>query len=339
MKYSFIVPVYNCEECLDTCVNSLLQVKDCEILLIDDGSTDKSKEICDEFAKKNANIITFHQENSGPSVARNKGILESHGEYICFIDSDDFINSEVFLDITKILDMYKVDLIISKMRLYDDTKKIWAGIIDNRLVGENITLKSQEDVLHELAVKKMAPSPCRYVIKSSIIKDNNILFTEGIQHEDTLWYPQLMCNCHSFYFIDTPFYNIRMRQGSRGKLNHEKRRKSIMFIISELSRYAENKTEAQQAFIYQNININLNFLMLEYSQMSSNEKLVLKKWFCEQKLLLKKIVAQDKVRKLFTTIFGYYIGYILCAKITKNKVKIVDSINEIKGKISGKDEF
>lgn len=339
MKYSFIVPVYNCEDCLSYCVDTLLQVKDSEILLIDDGSTDKSGIICDEYAKNNKNIIVFHQKNSGPSVARNKGILESHGEYICFVDSDDFISSEVFKKITKILDEYHVDLIITKMRLYDDTKKIWAGFVDGGLSKENITLKSQDIVLKELAMLKITPSPCRYVIKSSIIKDNNILFTEGIQHEDTLWYPQLLCNCYSFYYVDTPFYNIRMRQGSRGKLNHEKRRKSMMYIIDTLNNYAKDKNEMQKMFIYQNINVDLNFLMLEYTNMSKDEKNNLKTWFKDNKLLLSKIVVNDKIRKLFSSVFGYYKGYIICAQITRTKVKIVDNINEIKGKLGGKDEL
>ena len=339
MKYSFIVPVYNCEDCLKHCIDTLLQVNDSEILLIDDGSTDDSGEICDEYANRNTNVLVFHQKNSGPSVARNKGILESHGDYISFVDSDDFISSEVFGDITKILDEYHVDLIITKMRKYNDVKKIWAGVMDYRLEGNNITLKSQEEVLKELSAKKMAPSPCRYVIKSSIIKDNNILFTEGIQHEDTLWYPQLLCNCYSFYFVDTPFYNIRMRQGSRGKLNHEKRRKSMMFIIDTLNNYAKDKSEMQKMFIYQNINVDLNFLMLEYTNMSKLEKNNLKEWFKENKPLLSKIVINDRIRRLFSNIFGYYKGYIICAQITRTKVKVVDTINEIKGKLGGKDEL
>ena len=339
MKYSFIVPVYNCEDCLKHCIDTLLQVNDSEILLIDDGSTDDSGEICDEYANRNTNVLVFHQKNSGPSVARNKGILESHGDYISFVDSDDFISSEVFGDITKILDEYHVDLIITKMRKYNDVKKIWAGVMDYRLEGNNITLKSQEEVLKELSAKKMAPSPCRYVIKSSIIKDNNILFTEGIQHEDTLWYPQLLCNCYSFYFVDTPFYNIRMREVSRGKLNHEKRRKSMLYIIDTLNNYAEDKNDAQKSFIYQNNNVNINFLMLEYNRMSKQERTILKKWFADNKDIVKKIVANDKVRKMFTDIFGNFYGYLICSKITKAKVKMVETINETKGKLNGKDEL
>lgn len=339
MKYSFIVPVYNCGDCLEYCVNSLLPVKNAEIILVDDGSSDNSGVLCDQFAQKHKNIKAVHQENSGPSVARNKGIMLSHGEYICFVDSDDFISSDVFETITQIIEKYNVDLIISRMRLYDDSKKIWAGITDVKVDAKKISLKSQDEVLKELLLKKISPSPCRYVIKSSVIKKNNIYFKEFIQHEDTLWYPQLLCNCQSFYFLNDTFYNIRMRQGSRGKLNHEKRRKSIIYILNELNSYAENKTMMQQAFIYQNINVNLNFLMLEYPHMSKEEKKALVKWFKLNNDMLKKIVAEDSLRKKLSKLFGYHRTYIIGAMFTRNKVKIVDKVNEIKGRIGGKDEL
>lgn len=93
---SVIVPVYNVEKFLDRCVRSILQQSydELEIILVDDGSTDGSGEICDSLAKTDKRIIVIHQKNQGLSAARNTGLEASHGEYICFVDSDDYVNRD-----------------------------------------------------------------------------------------------------------------------------------------------------------------------------------------------------------------------------------------------------
>ena len=94
-KISVIVPVYNVEKYLCSCIDSILAqtFTDFELLLIDDGSRDKSGEICDEYANKDCRVKVFHKENGGVSSARNLGIDESKGEYLFFVDSDDIISS------------------------------------------------------------------------------------------------------------------------------------------------------------------------------------------------------------------------------------------------------
>lgn len=90
---SFIIPVYNVEAYLKKCINSILEQSgaDCEVILVDDGSTDGSGLICDDFSEKNTNVRVLHQKNSGHSVARNAGLKMAVGEYVSFIDSDDYI--------------------------------------------------------------------------------------------------------------------------------------------------------------------------------------------------------------------------------------------------------
>lgn len=98
MMYSFIIPAYNCQKYLTSCVESILSIQlndaDFEILLIDDGSTDRTAEICDELADKYLQIHVIHQQNAGVSAARNRGIQEASGEYLLFIDSDDTVNAD-----------------------------------------------------------------------------------------------------------------------------------------------------------------------------------------------------------------------------------------------------
>lgn len=93
---SIIVPIYNVEKYLEECIESLIlqDYENIEIILVDDGSQDKSKKICDKYAEKHSNIKTYHKENGGLSDARNYGIKKANGKYICFVDSDDFVKSD-----------------------------------------------------------------------------------------------------------------------------------------------------------------------------------------------------------------------------------------------------
>lgn len=95
-KISVIVPVYNAEKYLQCCVDSILAqtFTDFELLLIDDGSRDRSGEICDEYARKDVRVKVFHKENGGASAARNLGLDHANGYYVAFVDSDDYLSAE-----------------------------------------------------------------------------------------------------------------------------------------------------------------------------------------------------------------------------------------------------
>lgn len=100
---SVIVPVYNVERYLNQCIDSILAqtYKDFELILVDDGSKDKSGEICDEYVKKDSRIRVFHKKNGGVSSARNYGIDNAQGTYICFVDSDDWVDETYLEDMLK----------------------------------------------------------------------------------------------------------------------------------------------------------------------------------------------------------------------------------------------
>lgn len=331
---SFIVPVYNCEKYLATCVDSLLKTgKDNEIILVDDGSSDSSPMICDNYASNNEKIKVFHIPNGGPSGARNVGIRNANEEYISFVDSDDYIDDKVYRDIMNIIENERVDMVFTQMSLFDETSQVFVGKTDPRMDSLKSARYNQEKLLKILINCKITPSPCRYVIKSSIIKGNNIYFKEHIQHEDTLWYPQLIVNCENGYYYDKPFYNIRMRLGSRGKLNHELRRKSILLINDELIAISKDKNGLQKDFIFQNVNININFLMREYASMDKGEKEVIKNWLIANKDILPCLVKYDGFKRKVAKVIGYYNAYVVYAKVLNLKVKVVDSVGLIKGKM------
>lgn len=101
-KISVIIPIYNCAEWIEECVNSILNQKlpdhfDTQVILIDDGSTDESGKICDTFSHEQGNIVVVHQPNAGVSVARNKGLEVADGDWICFVDGDDVLKDGTFM--------------------------------------------------------------------------------------------------------------------------------------------------------------------------------------------------------------------------------------------------
>ena len=178
---SVIVPVYNCENVLHYCIDSILNqtYKDFELILVDDGSTDKSGKICDEYADKDSRIRVFHKKNGGVSSARNVGIDNANGEYICFIDSDDYVNED-----------YLESLIRTKNK-YPESGNIWCCFTTVNSYGGNPQnsncIKSDKDcvefdrsqimTLHE---KWLDAGPvCKLYSKEVIVK-NLIRFNESI---------------------------------------------------------------------------------------------------------------------------------------------------------------
>ena len=148
-KVSIIVPVYNVEDCLSYCVDSLRQqtYKNIEIILVDDGSTDYSGEICDQYAQEDERIKVLHIENGGLSNARNTGVKESSTDWIVFIDSDDYYDHRAIEYLVELRDKYRVDLVatpVIEVRDYEnsdflgDFREKYSGKLDRRTALEQM---------------------------------------------------------------------------------------------------------------------------------------------------------------------------------------------------------
>ena len=148
-KVSIIVPVYNVEDCLSYCVDSLRQqtYKNIEIILVDDGSTDSSGEICDQYAQEDDRIKVLHIENGGLSNARNTGVKESSTDWIVFIDSDDYYDHRAIEYLVELRDKYRVDLVatpVIEVRNYEnsdflgDFREKYSGKLDRRTALEQM---------------------------------------------------------------------------------------------------------------------------------------------------------------------------------------------------------
>ncbi|MDY6367562.1 MAG: glycosyltransferase family 2 protein [Clostridia bacterium] len=206
MKISVIVPVYNTEKYLNRCIDSILAqtFTDFELLLIDDGSTDSSGKICDEYALKDKRVKVFHKENGGVSRARNLGIDNAQGEYLSFIDSDDYIRPEMYEKLAKIIDIYGVDLVCSNL---EQNGKVLANktpqnrVIDKQEIHDKILpYFTENDTLGAGGYTTM-------LIKRSVLEKGSVRFYEDFAfQEDTMFMINVYGNISLMYYLPQTFY-------------------------------------------------------------------------------------------------------------------------------------
>lgn len=215
---SLIVPVYKVEKYLNRCVESITHqtYQNIEIILVDDGSPDSCPEICDDWVQKDNRIKVIHKENGGLSDARNVGLKASVGDYICFIDSDDWISESFVQELAKAL-CEGADIAECATRLFDeqDNTLLIRGL-NNCMLDQNEAIKRLvlEDGVYQTVWNKM--------YKKYLIQD--IPFVIGKYHEDDFWTWKIFCKAHNITICEKPLYNYLQRDtGITGSLFSIKR--------------------------------------------------------------------------------------------------------------------
>ena len=215
-KISVIIPVYNVEKYLEQCINSLLNqtLKDCEFIFVNDGSKDSSKEIIEKYKALDNRIILINQENQGVSIARNNGLNVAKGEYIGFVDADDYIEEDMYEILYNNMINNNVDLTICDFESSLDGHRI----ISNFNLSKNTSLR--KDYIESILLKKFFESDelntvCTKLYKSIIIKSNNITFPQRVSlGEDGIFNLKYMINTNSLIYVDYTGYHYRETQGS-----------------------------------------------------------------------------------------------------------------------------
>ena len=205
---SVIIPVYNVEKYLERCISSIINqtYKNLEIILVDDGSTDNSGRICDTYANVDDRIRVFHKKNGGLGSARNYGFDKSNGDYILFLDSDDYIEKNT---IDKMISIGKYDIVCCGFdRVDEETKKIYSK--------EMINLPFDEIIINKENIMETAflsPSGWGKLYKRNIIE--NIKFSNNKKSiEDILFYLELMPNVKSIGFVKEVLWHYMVRKNS-----------------------------------------------------------------------------------------------------------------------------
>lgn len=207
---SIIIPVYNVDEYLDKCLKSVINqtYKNIEIILINDGSTDNSLNICKLYEKRYRNILLIDKKNEGVSIARNVGINMAKGEYITFVDSDDWIEKDYTEVLYRELKKDDFDLIISNGIVFNDLK-----IVESNKINENIQFTSEEAIKELLLEKRISSSCWGNIYKKNII--NKIKFDSNMRiAEDMKFMVEVIERCTKIKVIKDEKYHYYLRKNS-----------------------------------------------------------------------------------------------------------------------------
>ena len=249
MKLSIIVPVYNVEAYLQKCVSSLLNqdlpASDYEIILVDDGSTDGSGKLCDSLAAEHGKIRVIHQQNRGLSGARNAGIPAASGDYILFVDSDDYLCPNVLETLVGLMESKDLDIIRFNYQNVDMNGKVFEpNKYSKPFVDYSNEVCDGETFLNERL--GFACYAWQFMVKTSILQQEGNGFKEGIYFEDVEWTPRILLQARRVASTDTVVYNYLFRTGSIARnTDTEKKRKAIRDKMTILEGFAALKPQVK----------------------------------------------------------------------------------------------
>lgn len=244
-ELSIIVPVYNTEKYLPKCIESILNqtFKDFELILVDDGSVDLSLKICEKYSEPDKRITVLSQKNQGPSAARNAALKIAKGEFIGFVDSDDFIEPQTYE--TALKEMKNgADTVFWGVNVFSDDNlntEWFDNYYNNNEYGKkNLTLDKRLNI---------AVVPWNKIFRNSVIKEHEIDFPEGRLYEDNAFWWKYTAWCKNIFFIPEKLYFYNMRNSSlRGEVNIQRKEleKDRIFMVENVYDYYKKNKIAEE---------------------------------------------------------------------------------------------
>lgn len=310
MKISVIIPIYNVGFYLQECVNSVIKqtYKNLEIILVDDGSTDECPNICDTYAKQYSNVKVVHKQNGGLSDARNVGILNSTGDYLLFLDADDFWkDSTAVQSLVDRINITHADLLnYSYIKYYEDLKK-YINYFEN-LEPLPLDFNKLESIQYLLDNNLYIASACNKLIKKSLFEDGDLYFVKGIYSEDIDWCLRLLIKAESVDFICDNFYCYRQRSGSITHTINDKKCHDLTNNILKCFSLV-NKSESLQDVLYKYVAYQYGTFFItqavaENYQSECINELSKYKWVLKYHSNNKKLI----ILNIMVTLFGYKLS-------------------------------
>lgn len=245
---SIIIPVYNVEKYLEQCIDTILNQLDVkqkliEIILVDDGSLDNSGEICDDYSNLYSFIKVYHKKNEGLSATRNYGLKKSIGQYVWFIDSDDYIYINSLSQILKKIQNADFDILLGDAYIVDINGNLMKKIVHKGLKC-NINYSGLEVIKEQIEkTNDYVTVVWLGIYKRKFLIKNKLYFKSGLVHEDELWTPLTLVQAKSVIYVDAIIYNYRIRTNSimrsekKDLANHIE---SFIYIFNNLPLYMED---------------------------------------------------------------------------------------------------
>ena len=280
MKVSIIVPVYNVEDYLDECVNSLINqtMQEIQIILVDDGSSDQSGKMIDDYAASDNRVVAVHKENGGQSSARNLGFKHALGEYVLYVDSDDYIALNACEGLYETAVQFDADIVQGDLE--NEEKMILNNPSFRKIPSENQAVSTKQFLKEKVQTETYDIVPVLYFVRRSLIEREKLTFPEGYTYEDKLYTFQLLTVDATIVKIRFPFYFYRMdRPGSTTNHIVLKRGIDAVYICGEMYRHylslpKENMEENSAVVL-----ISLYQLYNVYLKLSSSDRVCIMKQF------------------------------------------------------------
>ncbi|MBQ7549651.1 MAG: glycosyltransferase [Clostridia bacterium] len=250
MRFSVIVPVYQVKDYLRQCVDSVLHqtFTDFELILVDDGSTDGSSDICAEYALSDDRVRLIQQPNGGLSSARNTGIHAAKGDYLIFLDSDDFWLTKFGLEeINNRLSDDSVDAVFWRHRKVEESDNTFTDEAADGFSAE--TCEVPEQIVRFIRSKQLIVCAWDMAVTRGFFSDGSLDFEQGVYSEDVEWLTRLLQKLKSCVFSDMTLNAYRIRQGSITKTLKEKNLIDLNSHYGRIVKYIENADNEDTAGI------------------------------------------------------------------------------------------
>lgn len=313
-KVSIVVPVYNTEKYLKRCLDSIINqtIKDIEIIIVDDGSKEECATLCDEISKTDSRIKVIHKQNEGLGFARNSGIETATGEYIGFVDSDDYIKPTMYEALYNTAEKYNADLCMSGICFVGGNMFSEAGEDTKKTYFQEETVFEKDDMKklllgvvgalpNEPDDSRYGASVCKNIFKTSVIRQEkiNFLSERKILSEDTMFMVDFIKSITIAAGVPEAFYCYCRNEASLSKsYNSERFEKSIVFL-DELEKRISDTFERCEYKIY------LDRLVQGFGRILCSQEIMYaidkKISFFQLRKRLKEICTQDKIQNVLKT--------------------------------------
>ena len=303
---SVIVPVYNVEKYLQRCIDSIVNqsYKNLEIIIVDDGSTDSSGKLCDEISKTDKRIKVIHQQNQGLGAARNSGLKIATGEFISFIDSDDWVEPEMIAAMVRFAHQESLDVVECAIIRSTDLE-------DTSIENINFVIESREQALERI-IKDAKFSVWRRVYTSKILK--GMSFMENKIYEDVPFTTDVLNKVDQIGYIDYPFYIYFVEGTSIIRSKYNLKKLNSIDAVLYAKKNTKNYNDKTLAYVNKLV---LNFLQLNYTSLFIHSEL-------DQELIhrkkIKKLIEKEIPRKFWT--FQAFLIWLLPIRVYSIYMKI-----------------
>ncbi|MBR3960005.1 MAG: glycosyltransferase [Bacteroidales bacterium] len=326
MKLSIIIPVYNVEKyiakCIMSCVNQDISLDDYEIIIINDGTKDNSLDVVNTISKGISNIRVYSQENSGLSVARNNGLSYAKGDYIWFVDSDDYIEDNCLKNICNFLDG-ELDLLQIQFKyVYENGSPC---TYDKKYIIDGV--KEGKDVLINTGVS----IPAQFTIyRREFLLDNNLQFYPHIYHEDVDFKPRAVYLAKRMTSYNEVVYNYLQRDSSIMAKMGMKNACDLIFISERMYDFCKNVKAEAIPYFSSVIAGCINWVLIIMCNLSREDKRQIKTMLKEKKHLIKAMKFSDTKQYMYEAyllLFNLGIGrraYLLLRQLPQygpNRIK------------------